>query len=48
MTDKKHNSLVFWIKCVDALGILILVSPWVAMVLYNLVFWNFMGIVELL
>lgn len=32
MTDKKHNSLVFWIKCVDALGILILASPWVAMV----------------
>ena len=32
MTDKKHNSLVFWIKCVDALGILILVSHWVAMV----------------
>ena len=42
MTDKKHNSLVFWIKCVDALGILILVSPWVAMV-YITRFWNLWG-----
>ena len=31
MADKKQNSLAFWIKCVDILGILILVSPWVAM-----------------
>ena len=31
MADKKQNSLAFWIKFVDALGILILVSPWVAM-----------------
>ena len=38
MTDKKHNSLVFWIKCVDALGILILASPWVDYGVYNLVF----------
>lgn len=32
MTDKKHNSLVFWIKCVDALGVLILISPWLVLV----------------
>ena len=31
MADKKQNSLAFWIRCVDALGILILISPWVAM-----------------
>ena len=31
MADKKQNSLAFWIKCVDILGILILISPWVAM-----------------
>ena len=31
MTDKKQNSLAFWIKCVDILGILILISPWAAM-----------------
>ncbi len=31
MTDKKQSSLAFWIRCVDALGILILVSPWVVM-----------------
>ncbi len=31
MADKKQNSLAFWIRCVDALGVLILVSPWVAM-----------------
>ena len=28
MAKKKWNSLTFWIKCVDALGVLILISPW--------------------
>lgn len=42
MTDKKQNSLAFWIKCVDILGILILISPWVAMAYIT----SFFGIYE--
>ena len=32
MVKKKRNSLAFWIKCVDALGVLILISPWLVSV----------------
>ncbi|EHM88223.1 hypothetical protein HMPREF0045_01062 [Actinomyces graevenitzii C83] len=32
MAKKKWNSLAFWIKCVDALGVLILISPWLVSV----------------
>ena len=28
MAKKKRNSLAFWIRCVDVLGVLILISPW--------------------
>ena len=44
MAKKKRNSLAFWIKCVDSLGVLILISPWVVSVYVA----SFSGIYEAL
>lgn len=46
MAKKKWNSLAFWIKCVDVLGILILISPWLVSVYMLPHFLEFMRMVK--
>jgi|GEM_PF-335276 hypothetical protein len=42
MAKKRRDGLAFWIKCVDALGVLILISPW----LVSMYVASFSGIYE--